>query len=118
MCVCVPDCTHVFPRKCVQKAGGSGGGAALAMAMRYEMRAAAATPCSPPHLPHGNLQPNTAHAVACLLTQGVVQPGFAYVQCALLYTNSNGERRIRCARDWEGGATRPGRRISTPLPGS
>eukprot|EP00198_Chlamydomonas_reinhardtii_P012637 XP_001701974.1 COP-II coat subunit [Chlamydomonas reinhardtii] len=39
--------------------------------------------------------PDKAFAMEIAHEEGVVQPGFAYVQCALLYTNSNGERRIR-----------------------
>ncbi|EFJ52467.1 hypothetical protein VOLCADRAFT_72688 [Volvox carteri f. nagariensis] len=39
--------------------------------------------------------PDKAFAVEIAHEEGVVQPGMAYVQCALLYTNSNGERRIR-----------------------
>ncbi|KAG2501034.1 hypothetical protein HYH03_000853 [Edaphochlamys debaryana] len=39
-----------------------------------------------------------AFAMEIAHEEGMVQPGFAYVQCALLYTNSNGERRIRPGR--------------------
>ncbi|GLI64093.1 hypothetical protein VaNZ11_007265, partial [Volvox africanus] len=39
--------------------------------------------------------PDKAFAMEIAHEEGVVQPGMAYVQCALLYTNSNGERRIR-----------------------
>ncbi|KXZ41961.1 hypothetical protein GPECTOR_234g547 [Gonium pectorale] len=38
--------------------------------------------------------PDKAFAMEIAHEEGVVQPGVAYVQCALLYTNSNGERRI------------------------
>ncbi|GLC34598.1 hypothetical protein PLESTB_001244000 [Pleodorina starrii] len=39
--------------------------------------------------------PDKAFSMEIAHEEGVVQPGMAYVQCALLYTNSNGERRIR-----------------------
>ncbi|GIL72053.1 hypothetical protein Vretimale_545 [Volvox reticuliferus] len=39
--------------------------------------------------------PDKAFAMEIAHEESVVQPGMAYVQCALLYTNSNGERRIR-----------------------
>lgn len=35
-------------------------------------------------------------AVQVALEDNVVDSTVSYVQCALLYTNSNGERRIRC----------------------
>ncbi len=50
--------------------------------------------------------------------EAVVASGHAYVQCALLYTSSNGERRIRCATtplSLPPGA-RPNRHITPRMP--
>ena len=41
--------------------------------------------------------PDKAFAVQISLEENTVAATVAYVQCALLYTSSNGERRIRCA---------------------
>lgn len=43
------------------------------------------------------MDPDKAFAVQVVLEESVVASRVSYVQCALLYTNSNGERRIRCA---------------------
>ena len=41
------------------------------------------------------MDPDKAFAVQVVLEESVVASRVSYVQCALLYTNSNGERRIR-----------------------
>jgi Sec23/Sec24 beta-sandwich domain len=41
------------------------------------------------------VDPDKAFAVQVVLEESVVASRVSYVQCALLYTNSNGERRIR-----------------------
>ena len=43
------------------------------------------------------VDPDKAFAVQITHEEGVVTGPVAYMQCALLYTSSNGERRIRCA---------------------
>jgi Sec23/Sec24 beta-sandwich domain len=43
------------------------------------------------------VDPDKAFAVQVVLEESVVNSRVSYVQCALLYTNSNGERRIRWA---------------------
>jgi protein transport protein SEC24 len=43
------------------------------------------------------VDPDKAFAVQVVLEESVVNSRISYVQCALLYTNSNGERRIRSA---------------------
>ena len=43
------------------------------------------------------MDPDKAFAVQMTLEESVLQEPVAYIQCALLYTSSNGERRIRCA---------------------
>lgn len=47
--------------------------------------------------------PDKAFAVQISHEEAVVPTTVAYVQCALLYTNSNGERRIRCGAPGRGG---------------
>ncbi len=42
------------------------------------------------------VDPDKAFAVQVVLEESVVNSRISYVQCALLYTNSSGERRIRC----------------------
>lgn len=42
------------------------------------------------------VDPDKAFAVQVVLEESVVNSRVSYVQCALLYTNSSGERRIRC----------------------
>ena len=44
------------------------------------------------------VDPDKAFAVQIAHEESVVAGPVAYMQCALLYTSSNGERRIRCAR--------------------
>ena len=41
------------------------------------------------------VDPDKAFAVQMTLEESVLQEPVAYIQCALLYTSSNGERRIR-----------------------
>ena len=41
------------------------------------------------------MDPDKAFAVQMTLEESVLQEPVAYIQCALLYTSSNGERRIR-----------------------
>lgn len=43
------------------------------------------------------MDPDKAFAVQMSLEESVLTGSVAYVQCALLYTSSSGERRIRCA---------------------
>jgi protein transport protein SEC24 len=43
------------------------------------------------------VDPDKAFAVQIAHEESVVAGPVAYMQCALLYTSSNGERRIRCA---------------------
>ena len=43
------------------------------------------------------VDPDKAFAVQMSLEESVLTDGVAYIQCALLYTSSNGERRIRRA---------------------
>jgi protein transport protein SEC24 len=52
------------------------------------------TVLSPSGLPP-QVDPDKAFAVQVVLEESVVASRVSYVQCALLYTNSNGERRIR-----------------------
>ena len=47
--------------------------------------------------PAVQVDPDKAFAVQIAHEEAVVQEPVAYVQCGLLYTSSNGERRIRCA---------------------
>lgn len=47
------------------------------------------------HAPAVQVDPDKAFAVQMVLEDNVVNSTVSYVQCALLYTNSNGERRIR-----------------------
>ena len=42
------------------------------------------------------VDPDKAFAVQIAHEESVVAGPVAYMQCALLYTSSNGERRIRC----------------------
>ena len=42
------------------------------------------------------VDPDKAFAVSIQHDETVVQGPVAYMQCALLYTSSSGERRIRC----------------------
>jgi len=44
------------------------------------------------------VDPDKAFAVQVAHEEGVLTTSAAYMQCALLYTSSNGERRIRRAR--------------------
>ncbi len=44
----------------------------------------------------GQVDSDKTFAVQVALEDNVVDSTVSYVQCALLYTNSNGERRIRC----------------------
>ena len=44
------------------------------------------------------VDPDKAFAVQVAHEEGVLTTSAAYMQCALLYTSSSGERRIRCAR--------------------
>ncbi len=48
-------------------------------------------------LPLAQVDPDKAFAVQIQHDESVVTGPVAYVQCALLYTSSNGERRIRRA---------------------
>ena len=43
------------------------------------------------------VDPDKAFAVQVAHEEGVLTTSAAYMQCALLYTSSSGERRIRCA---------------------
>ena len=43
------------------------------------------------------MDPDKAFAVQVAHEEGVLTTSAAYMQCALLYTSSSGERRIRCA---------------------
>jgi len=45
------------------------------------------------------VDPDKAFAVSISHDETVVQGPVAYMQCALLYTSSSGERRIRCVFD-------------------
>ena len=47
--------------------------------------------------PCAQVDPDKAFAVQMTLEESVLQEPVAYIQCALLYTSSNGERRIRWA---------------------
>ena len=51
--------------------------------------------------PVGSAQvdPDKAFAVQMTLEESVLQDPVAFIQCALLYTSSNGERRIRWVRN-------------------
>ena len=49
------------------------------------------------HVVRAQVDPDKAFAVQVAHEEGVLTTSAAYMQCALLYTSSNGERRIRRA---------------------